>query len=141
MAWVSFNHARTSVNIGVQYNTPRSFVGSCFDLMSGRLPGVLLRFIGRTSRVCTAIYIRRWRPVRYSSSKLKQPPPAQTKRSHRLVYMVKKVNLMNSATFVLFGKYCPIVDQLGSKDSSRDFQLNCIINYFFYLHLILYANG
>ena len=24
-----------------------------------------------------------------------------------------------------------IVDQLGSKDSSRDFQLNCVISYFF----------
>jgi hypothetical protein len=29
---------------------------------------------------------------------------------------------MNITTFVLFGKYYPIVDQLGSKDSSRDFQ-------------------
>jgi hypothetical protein len=41
--------------------------------------------------------------------------------------------------FFLFGKYCPTVDQLGSKDSSRDFQLNCVISYFFYLHLLLYA--
>ena len=38
---------------------------------------------------------------------------------------------MNSNTFVLFGKYYPIVDQLSSKDSSRDFQLNCAISYFF----------
>jgi len=38
---------------------------------------------------------------------------------------------MNSTTFVLFGKYCPIVDQLVSKDSSHDFQLNCVISYFF----------
>jgi hypothetical protein len=37
---------------------------------------------------------------------------------------------MNSTIFVLFDKYCPIVDQLGSKDSSRDFQLNCVISYF-----------
>jgi hypothetical protein len=37
---------------------------------------------------------------------------------------------MNSTTFVLFDKYCPIVDQLGSKDSTRDFQLNCVISYF-----------
>ena len=50
-------------------------------------------------------------------------------------------NPMNSTIFVLFGKYCPIVDQLGSKDSSRDFQLNCVISYFFYLHLILHASG
>jgi hypothetical protein len=37
---------------------------------------------------------------------------------------------MNNTIFVLFNKYCPIVDQLGSKDSSRDFQLNCVISYF-----------
>jgi hypothetical protein len=40
-----------------------------------------------------------------------------TKASFRL----KKMNPMNSTTFILFGKYCPIVDQLGSKNSSRDF--------------------
>jgi hypothetical protein len=37
---------------------------------------------------------------------------------------------MNSTTFVLFDKYYLIVDQLGSKDSSRDFQQNCVISYF-----------
>jgi hypothetical protein len=42
----------------------------------------------------------------------------------------KNFELMNSTTFVLFGKYCPIMDQLGSKDSSRHFQLNCVISYF-----------
>jgi hypothetical protein len=46
------------------------------------------------------------------------------------VYIAKFLNLINSITFVLFGKYCPIVDQLGSKDSSRDFQVNCVISYF-----------
>jgi hypothetical protein len=40
---------------------------------------------------------------------------------------------MNSTTFVLFGKYCLIVDQLDSKDSSLDFQLNCVISYFWNL--------
>jgi hypothetical protein len=38
---------------------------------------------------------------------------------------------MNSIAFVLFDKYYPIMDQLGSKDSSRDFQLNRVISYFF----------
>jgi hypothetical protein len=33
----------------------------------------------------------------------------------------KNSNLMNSIIFVLFDKYYPIIDQLGSKDSSRDF--------------------
>ena len=47
-----------------------------------------------------------------------------------LVHFAKKINPMNSTTFILFGKYCPIVDQLDSKDSSRDFQLNCVINFF-----------
>jgi hypothetical protein len=37
---------------------------------------------------------------------------------------------MNSTIFVLFGKYYPIVNQLDSKDSSRDFQVNCVISYF-----------
>jgi hypothetical protein len=46
-------------------------------------------------------------------------------------YFAQNLNLMNSTAFVLFGKYCSIVDQLGSKDSSRDFQLNCVISYFF----------
>jgi hypothetical protein len=40
-------------------------------------------------------------------------------------------NLTNSTIFVLFDKYCPIVNQLGLKDSSRDFELNCVIRYFF----------
>jgi hypothetical protein len=47
-----------------------------------------------------------------------------------LLYFAIFFNQINSTTFVLFDKYCPIVDQLGSKDSSRDFQLNRVINYF-----------
>jgi hypothetical protein len=38
---------------------------------------------------------------------------------------------MNSINFVLFDKYCLIMDQLGLKDLSRDFQLNYVISYFF----------
>jgi hypothetical protein len=51
----------------------------------------------------------------------------------------KNFNPINSIIFVLFDKYCPILDQLDSKDSSRDFQLNCVISYFFYLHLLLHT--
>jgi hypothetical protein len=47
-----------------------------------------------------------------------------------LVHFAKNLNRMNSTAFVLFGKYCLIVEQLGSKDSSRYFQLNCVISYF-----------
>jgi hypothetical protein len=54
------------------------------------------------------------------------------------VVIEKKFNPMNSTIFVLFDKYW---DQLGLKDSSRDFQLNCVISYLFYLHLILHASG
>jgi hypothetical protein len=43
----------------------------------------------------------------------------------------KNFKLINSISFVLFDKYYPIIDQLGSKDSYRDFQLNCTISYFF----------
>ena len=31
------------------------------------------------------------------------------------------------------------MDQLGLKDSSRHLQLNCVINYFFQMHLMLHA--
>jgi hypothetical protein len=48
-----------------------------------------------------------------------------------LVRFANFFNPMNSRTFVLFGKYYLIVDQLGSKGSSRNFQLNCVISYFF----------
>jgi hypothetical protein len=48
---------------------------------------------------------------------------------------------MNSTTFVLFDKYCPIMDQLSSKDSSRDFQLNCVISYFFtYIYYFMHVS-
>jgi hypothetical protein len=48
---------------------------------------------------------------------------------------------MDSITFVLFSKYYPIVDQLGSKDSSRDFQLNCVISYFFtYIYYFMHGS-
>jgi hypothetical protein len=51
------------------------------------------------------------------------------------------MNPMNSTFFVLFGKYCPIVDQLSSKDSSHDFQLNCVISYFFtYIYYLMYKS-
>jgi hypothetical protein len=47
---------------------------------------------------------------------------------------------INSTIFVLFSKYCPIMDQLCSKDSSRDFQLNCIISYFFtYIYYFMHG--
>ena len=36
-------------------------------------------------------------------------------------------------------KYYPIIDQLGSKYSSRDFQLNCVISFCFHLYLMLHA--
>jgi hypothetical protein len=49
--------------------------------------------------------------------------------------------LINSTIFVLFDKYCPIVNQLGSKDSSRDFQLNCVISYFFtYIYYFMHGS-
>jgi hypothetical protein len=53
----------------------------------------------------------------------------------------KNFKPMNSTTFVLFGKYYPIMDQLGSKDSSRDFQLNCVIIYFFtYIYYFMHES-
>ena len=37
------------------------------------------------------------------------------------------------------GKYCPIIDKLGSKDSSCDLQANCVISFCFRLNLIFYT--
>jgi len=39
----------------------------------------------------------------------------------------------------LFDKYYPIMDLLGSKDSSRDLQTNCAISFYFRLYLMLHA--
>jgi len=39
----------------------------------------------------------------------------------------------------LFDKYCPIMNKLGSKDSSRDLQTNCVISFYFRLYLMLHA--
>jgi hypothetical protein len=53
----------------------------------------------------------------------------------------KNFKLINIITFVLFGKYCLIVDQLDLKDSSRDFQLNYVISYFFiYIYYFMYGS-
>jgi hypothetical protein len=43
------------------------------------------------------------------------------------------------AVSLLFGKYCPIMVQLGLKDLSRPFRLNCVISFIFYLYLMLHA--
>jgi hypothetical protein len=48
---------------------------------------------------------------------------------------------MNITTFVVFDKYCLIIDQLGLKDLSRDFQLNCVISYFFtYMYYFMHGS-
>ena len=42
-------------------------------------------------------------------------------------------NFLDSTIVALsfvFGKYCSIMYKLGSKDLSRNLQINCIINYF-----------
>ena len=43
------------------------------------------------------------------------------------------------ALLFVFGKNYPIMDYLGLKDSSRQLQVNCVISYSFYLHLMLHA--
>jgi len=43
------------------------------------------------------------------------------------------------STFVFFDKYYSIMDELGSKDSSRDLQLNCVISFCFRLYLMFHA--
>jgi hypothetical protein len=57
-------------------------------------------------------------------------PPLLSQNSDLQATFRNILNPMNSTTFVLFNKYYSIVDQLGSKDSSNDFQLNCVLSYF-----------
>ena len=47
--------------------------------------------------------------------------------------------LATVALSFVFGKNYPIMDYLGLKDSSRQLQTNCAINYSFYLHLMLHV--
>jgi hypothetical protein len=51
---------------------------------------------------------------------------------------MKKFTATIALSFVC-GKCCPIIDLLGSKDSSRDLQTNCVISFCFLLYLIFYA--
>ena len=39
----------------------------------------------------------------------------------------------------LFDKHCPIMEQLGLNDSSRDLHINCAFSYLFYLYLMFHA--
>jgi hypothetical protein len=55
-------------------------------------------------------------------------------------FSAKKFKPINSTTFVLFDKYYLIVDQLGLKDSSRDFQLNCVIIFFTYIYYFMHGS-
>ena len=36
-------------------------------------------------------------------------------------------------------KYCPFINELGSKDSSRKLQINCVNSFCFLLYLVLHA--
>ena len=49
------------------------------------------------------------------------------------------LNFATVAFSFVCGKYCPIIDKLGSKDSSRDLQANCVINFCFRLYLMFHA--
>jgi hypothetical protein len=51
--------------------------------------------------------------------------------------------LSDARTTFISGRreYCLIIDQLGLKNSSRDFQLNCVISYFFtYIYYFMYES-
>jgi hypothetical protein len=38
----------------------------------------------------------------------------------------------------VFSNYCPIMDSLGLKDSSRNLQSNCVISYFLSTFIVSY---
>jgi hypothetical protein len=43
------------------------------------------------------------------------------------------------ALLFLFSKYCLIIDYLYSENLSHKVQINCTINYYFYLYLMFYT--
>jgi len=45
----------------------------------------------------------------------------------------------NIVFLFLFDKYSPIIEYLGLKDLSHDLQINCAINFYFYLNLMFHA--
>ena len=47
--------------------------------------------------------------------------------------------LATVALSFVFGKNYLIIDYLGLKDSSHDFSANCVISFFFRLHLVLHT--
>jgi len=47
--------------------------------------------------------------------------------------------LATVALSFLFDKHCPITELLGSKDSSYKLQVNCAINFYFCLYLVIHA--
>jgi len=49
------------------------------------------------------------------------------------------LDFANVAISFVCGKYCPIIDLLGSKDLSRDLQTTCVISFCFRLYLMLYT--
>jgi len=52
------------------------------------------------------------------------------------IFFLDFVTVVLSFVYV---KYCPIIDQLGLKDLSRDLQANCVISICFRLYLVFHA--
>ena len=65
-------------------------------------------------------------------------PSASVWLQLRLSSRNEKFSVTVALSFVC-GKYYSIMDWLGSKDSSRDLQSNCIISFYFCLYLMFHA--
>jgi hypothetical protein len=63
-----------------------------------------------------------------------------SERGSKALFRSWKVTIFQTvALSFVFNKYCSIIDQIGSKDPSRDLQLIYAISYLFYQHLMLHA--
>jgi hypothetical protein len=66
-------------------------------------------------------------------------PPVGSKFPCRLCLDVRKIYIFNAVAkskFRFFGKYCPTIAKLDSKDSGRKGHHNCVISFWFHLHLV-----
>jgi len=100
-------------------------------------------FAGDRALHCTHIAVLR--PVLSSGLSVIFSARALMRASHRIQsprasFISKKFCKIKIITLLfVFNKYCPIMDYLGLKDSSRQFRPNCVISFYFHLYLIFHA--
>ena len=61
-------------------------------------------------------------------------------QTNKALFSSEKISNFGTVAFsFVCGKYCPIINELGLKDSSRKLQTNCAISFCFLLYLVLHT--